>query len=164
MPPTASSLSCRRPTAETRRFDWGATLSTSRCTLMGFNLGFIPFEMIQSGSCLQRTLGSFRRSVERDENHGPDSCEICKGQGRRPAVRRQATFSSLCPQSPPPPKEAGGGDSPSPSEPPPLPSFYSLLNLLSWYEVTVSLLDSTQILRVLQNSASVLLPVTSAAF
>lgn len=57
------------------------------------------------------------------------------------------------------------GDALSPSEPPAIPRSYSpRLNLLSWYQVNVSLLDNTQILSVLQNSASVLLPVTSAAF
>lgn len=63
-----------------------------------------------------------------------------------------------------PPLPGEQGDSPSPSEPPSTRGAYSLLNLLSWYRVTVPLLDGTQILRALRNSASVLLPVTSAAF
>lgn len=163
MPPPASALSCRRPTAETRRCDWGATLDIQVCTLMSFNLGFIPLEMILSGSCLQRTPSSFRRSVERDENRGPDSCGICKSRGRRPAVEWQAASSGLWPRGAPPSPGSRGTALRHRS----LPSTrdaYSLLNLLSWYRVTVPLLDGTQILRALRNSASVLLPVTSAAF
>lgn len=108
MPPPASALSCRRPTAETRTCNWGATLDIQVCTLMSFNLGFIPLEMILSGSCLQRTPSSFWRSAERDENRGPDSCGICKSRGRRPAVEWQAASSGLWPRGAPPPRGAGG--------------------------------------------------------
>lgn len=160
----AFSLSCRLPTSETCRFDWGATLSKSRCTLMGFNLGFhslfdaskwkmspedakfileICEKRLKPCACFLWNLQEW--GVETSSEMVSHILQVLWSVSTASPGRRRVPFYHHC------------------SLPPPPFCSHSLPNLFSWYRVTGSLLDSTQNLRALQNSASVLLPVTSAA-
>lgn len=106
--------------------------------------------MSLSGSCPQRTGRSFLRSPERGESLVPDSCEMCTHQGRRPPVKSSHHLWALRSVSRPPGSRVPAR---SPAEPPSSPPSHSPLNLLSWYQVSAPLLDSTQTLPVLQRPA-----------